>query len=260
MVDFVNSEQAEEFKSWNIPYVEDKRKANDTTTNALNRTDEWKWEPPEEEEEIKPPTAEEIEEIRRAAHEEGFAIGHEEGKSAGLEEGQKEGFEAGQKEGYEKGLAEGLEEGREIIRQQMEQWQGLNETLQHPLSMVEVELEKELMQLAVSLARSVIKTETKLNENVIFEALKSGLKVLPIRENSYQIHLHPEDLKLVKMHFSEQEIEQHNWILVESLSTTQGGCEIITENNAVDLSLERRVREVIDTFLLEQGLPNHDPQ
>lgn len=260
MKNFVEDELAKEFKSWDLPFVENERKVDNGKTNAMNRSSDWKWEPPEEEEEIKPPTAEEIEEIRKAAYEDGFAQGKEDGHAKGLEEGQTQGFEQGQKQGYEKGLEEGLNEGRDIIQQQLEQWQTLINSVQLPLSLVEQELEKELLQLSVSLARSVIKAETKINENIIFQALESGLKVLPINEKNYQILLHPEDHKLVKQHFSEDDISRHNWTLVESVSTTQGGCEIITDNNAVDLSLERRVRDVIDTFLMEQGLPNTEPQ
>ncbi|BDX07738.1 flagellar assembly protein FliH [Planctobacterium marinum] len=254
MVDFVNDEQNEEFKSFEIPYVEDQKPKFKSESNAFNKTSDWKWEPPEEEEEILPPTAEEIEAIRKAAYEEGFLQGLDEGQLKGYEEGLEKGTEEGQKKGYEQGLSEGLQEGRDIIQQQMQAWQSLNGSLQEPLTLVEAELEKELTQLAVALARSVIRTEVQLNENIIFEALKSGLKVLPIRENGYQINLHPEDLTLVKQHFSEEEIQQHNWILVESVGQSRGGCEIVTDSNAVDVSIERRVRESLDKFLLEQGL------
>lgn len=254
MTDIMQKEQAEEFQTFEIPFVEDNRPVVDAKTNAINRKSNWKWEPPEEEEEILPPTAEEIEAIRKAAYEEGFLQGLEEGQIKGHEEGLAKGLEEGQKKGYEKGLGEGLQEGRDIIQQQKEQWQVINGSLQAPLTLIEDELEKELTQLAVALARSVIRTETQINSNVVFEALKSGLKVLPIQEQHYQIHLNPQDLTLVKQHFSEAEIQQHNWVLVEALEQERGGCEIITDSNAVDVSIERRVREVLDKFLLENGL------
>jgi len=34
----------------------------------------------------------------------------------------------------------------------------------------------------------------------------------------------------------------------------RGGCDIVTTQNAVDVSVERRCREVIERFLLNQGL------
>ena len=108
--------------------------------------------------------------------------------------------------------------------------------------------------MSISLARAVIRTEIQTNENVIFEALKSGLKVLPVRENHYQIQLHPEDITLIKQHFTDAEIQQHKWVLVEAVQQARGGCEITTDSNAVDVSIERRVRDVLDKFILEQGL------
>lgn len=254
MVDIVNEEQVEEFKTFEIPFLEDNRPKYKSESNAINKNPEWKWEPPEEEEEILPPTAEEIEAIRKAAYEEGFMQGLEEGQIKGHEEGLAKGTEEGQKKGYEQGLTEGLQEGREIIIQQTEAWKSLNGSLQQPLTLIEEELEKELTQLSISLARSVIRTEIQSNQNVIFEALKAGLKVLPVREKRYQIQLHPDDITLIKQHFSETEIQQHNWILVEGLHQQRGGCEITTDSNAVDVSIDRRVRDVLDKFLLEQGL------
>ena len=254
MVDVFNEEQVEEVKAFEMPFVGEERPKFKSETNAFNKTSDWKWEPPEEEEEILPPTAEEIEAIRKAAYEEGFLQGIEEGQIKGHEEGFAKGQEEGQKLGYEQGLSEGLQEGREIIQQQTATWEGLNASLQAPLTLVEGQLEKELTQLSMSLARAVIRTEIQTNENVIFEALKSGLKVLPVRENHYQIQLNPEDITLVKQHFSEAEIQQHNWILVESVGQERGGCEITTESNAVDVSIERRVRDVLDKFIMEQGI------
>ena len=52
MVDVFNEEQVEEVKTFDIPFVEDNRTKFKTETNAINKTSEWKWEPPEEEEEI----------------------------------------------------------------------------------------------------------------------------------------------------------------------------------------------------------------
>jgi len=254
MVDVFNDKQLEDVKTFDIPFVEDNRPKYRSDTNAMNKTSEWKWEPPEEEPEILPPTAEEIEEIRKAAYEEGFLQGLEEGQIKGHEEGLAKGLEDGQKQGYEQGLTEGLEEGRDIIKAQTENWESLNASLQAPLSLVEEQLERELTALAISLARAVVRTEIMSNENVVFEALKAGLKVLPVREKHYQIQLNPEDITLIKQHFSEEEIQQHNWILVEAVQQSRGGCEIVTDANAVDVSIERRVREVLDKFMLEQGI------
>ena len=248
-------EQEDEFKAWDLPYVEDSTQSeDDKTTNAFNRKSDWKYEPPEAEEEILPPTAEEIEAIRAAAHAEGFAQGQLEGHAQGAEEGFAKGHEEGLAKGLEEGTTQGLATGEEQVQQHLNTWVSLIDSIQNPVKRVEKDLEKELVLLAVSLAKGVIRSEVKTNTDLIFQALSEGLKALPIQEKHYQIHLHPDDIQLVNNHFSPEEIIKHRWEFIESPNMSAGGCEIVTQSNAVDITVERRVKDVIDKFLLEQGL------
>ena len=228
-----------EAKAWDLPFVDDPRAARkDETTNALNKRSDWKYEPPEVEEEIKPPTAEEIEAIRQAAYDEGF----QEGKEKGFEEGKAEGLE------------QGLEEGRHQMAEQAEVWQMLAEKFHDPLSQANDETRDQLVKLAVTLAKAVIKAEVSTNQQVILQALSEGIKALPINQADYQIHMNPDDIELVKAHFGDEEIAKKGWSLVEAPAMERGGCDITTVQNAVDVSIERRCRDVIDKFLLNQGL------
>lgn len=248
-------EELEQAKSWEIPVVENpKSKADLRKTNLLNRRSDWKYEPPEEEPEILPPTAEEIEAIRQAAYEEGFEQGKQEGFEKGQEEGLQQGHEQGLAQGIEEGQTQGLEQGQAQIDELATIWQQLTDTLHHPLEKADVEVKQQLVKLSVALARSVIRKETTTSPDVILQALSEGMKALPIEEKDYQIHLHPEDLAVITSHFGEEEIQQKGWHLVEAPSAERGGCEIITKNNAVDVSIERRARQVLDKFLSEQGL------
>jgi flagellar assembly protein FliH len=254
-VDKQEAEQDDEFQAWDLPYVEDiNQAAVNNKTNAFNRKSDWKYEPPEEEIEILPPTAEEIESIREAAHTEGFSQGHQEGHAqgteVGLDKGHTDGFEKGLKEGTTQGLANGEEQ----VQQYLASWISLIDSIQNPVANVEKALEKELVLLAVSLAKGVIRSEVKTNTDLIFQALSEGLKALPIQEKNYQIHLHPDDIVLVNNHFSSEEISKHRWDFIGSPEISVGGCEIVTQSNAVDITVERRVKDVIDKFLLEQGL------
>ncbi|MDN4504400.1 flagellar assembly protein FliH [Alteromonadaceae bacterium BrNp21-10] len=256
MSDFNVDEDDGELKAWELPFVEDSNAKDDTKTNAINKRSNWVYEPPDADldEDLALPTAEEIEAIREAAFQEGF----EEGKQQGVQQGITEGTEQGKQEGHEKGLEQGLEQGlaaaEEQINELLSALKAMIDTLANPLQQVDAEVEQELVVLATSLAKSVIRTEVKTNQDVIFQALSEGLKVLPIKEQYYQIRLHPEDLQLLKQHFSDDEVERHNWQLLEAPEMTRGGCDIVTNSNAVDLSIERRTRDILDKFLLDQGL------
>jgi flagellar assembly protein FliH len=249
------NEQDEEFQAWDLPYVEDiNQEMVNNKTNAFNRRSNWKYEPPEPEIEILPPTAEEIEAIREAAYTEGFSQGQQEGHAQGAEVGLIKGHEQGFTKGLEEGITQGLVSGEEQVQQHLDSWVSLLDSLQNPVANVDKELEQELVLLAVSLAKGVIRSEVKTNIDLIFQALSEGLKALPIQEKHYQIYLHPDDIKLVNDHFSSEEIAKHHWEFIESPELSAGGCEIVTQSNAVDVTVERRVKDVIDKFLLEQGL------
>lgn len=249
-----NNTDPDDIKSWDLPYVEQLADENDVRTNALNKRSTWRYEPPEPEEEILPPTAEDLEAIREAARVEGF----EEGKKAGFEQGKQQGIEAGTLQGHEEGLAagksEGLQEGQATISEQSQIWQQLIEALHHPVDKTYDQAQQELVLLAVSLARSVIDVEVSCNHQVIIEALKKAIHTLPINETKINIRLHPDDIELIRAEFDEAHIEKQQWHLVAAPEMSRGGCDISTENNAVDYSIERRSKDVIETFLMQQGL------
>ena len=244
-------------QTWDLPTVDPSVKS--TETNALNRSREWKYEPPEIEEEVKPLTAQDIEAIRQSAYEEGLASGKEEGYEAGFTEGKETGFEAGMSEGKEQGLAQGMQSGQQQIDELARSWQNIIEQAAKPLAQVNLDLEQELVILASKLAKAVIGVEVQTQNDVLLAAISEGIKVLPIQESQYQFQMNPIDLAMVKGHFGEQTIQDNHWQLIENPSMERGGCEITTVNNAVDMSIERRSKEVFNQFLSAQGV-NHDPR
>ena len=124
-------------RSWDLPFVEDEGQKQPDKTNAINKTSDWKYEPPEPEEEVLPPTAEEIEAIRQSAWQEGF----DEGKAEGLQKGHQEGFDKGMAEGTEQGLEAGRAEGLAAAKAQIDEaaavWQSLAQKLTQPVARVD---------------------------------------------------------------------------------------------------------------------------
>ncbi|WP_100655804.1 flagellar assembly protein FliH [Alteromonas flava] len=249
-----NPDADEDIRSWELPFVEAEELIDERKTNAFNRRSDWKYEPPEAEEEILPPTAEEIEAIRAAAYQEGF----DEGKQAGYAEGHAEGLENGHAEGVtqglEEGTAQGLAAGQEQIDSLTEQWQALIKELHTPVLTTNKETQKQLVTLAVALAKAVIRREVETQPEIILTALNEAVKTLPINDRSIHIRLHPDDLAIIKGAFDEDTIKQNQWHLIATPEMARGGCDVSTESNAVDHSIERRSKAVLETFLLQQGL------
>lgn len=242
-----------ESEAWPLPPVDDNSSVDDNKTNALGKRSDWVYEPPEsiEEEEVVPLTAEEIEEIRQAAHDEGFNQGKEEGFAAGFDEGKKSGHEEGVKLGHDEGVAQGLEEGQATINQLSDDWKSLIAQLHAPLADVEKNVEEQLLHLVVKLTEAVTKQEVTINMNILSSAITTGIKALPSQEANTQILLNPNDIKRVEAEFGEDYVKEQGWRLLAAPQLEVGSCQIENSTSNVDLSIKTRLKEVLDSFLQE---------
>ena len=248
----VKPKEGDELDVWAYPSVEMEIDETTIKTNALGKKPTWRYEPPEEvDEEVVPLTAEDIEQIRQAAYEEGFNQGKEEGFSTGFDEGKKAGHEEGLKLGHEEGVETGLAEGKETIDELSKQWQTLVEQLHQPLALVENNVEQQILHLVVQLTEAIILEEAKTNPDILISAISAGMKALPSHEAQTQILLNPQDIELVEQQFTEQHISEQGWRLLPAPQLSRGSCQIENSTSNIDLSIKSRMKEVLESFLQE---------
>jgi flagellar assembly protein FliH len=249
--EIIKHDLEQETDVWSLPSVESENKVKDETTNAMGKKAAWRFEPPEDivEEEIAPLTAEDIENIRQAAFDEGFSQGKEEGFAKGHEEGKVSGHEEGVELGHKEGVETGLAEGKESIEEQSTAWQSLTEQLHKPLLEVEKNVEQQLLHLVVQLTEAITLQEAKTNPDIIIGAISAGIKALPSQEAQTQILLHPDDIKRVEKQFGADHVQEQGWRLLAAPQLVPGSCQIENSTSNVDLSIKSRMKEVLDSFL-----------
>ncbi|MFD2168154.1 flagellar assembly protein FliH [Thalassotalea euphylliae] len=243
----------EDSSVWELPNVEkEATQEEQDKTNAFGKPRGWRYEPPPEPEpEPVPLTAEEIEEIRQAAYDEGFSEGKEEGFAKGYEEGKAQGYDAGHESGQSQGLTEGLEQGQAQIEELSLKWQAQIEQLHQPLNSVEKNIEQQLLHLVVQLAEAVVHQEVKTNPDILMSAISEGIKALPSSEAQTEIYLHPEDIHLVEAQFGENYIQESAWRLLPAPQLQPGSCQIENSTSSIDLSMKTRLKQVMESFLQE---------
>jgi len=236
---------------WSLPSIDVEKQADDDKTNALGKKSSWRYEPPEELEieEVIPLTAEDIEEIRKAAFEEGFGQGKEDGFAKGFDEGRASGHEEGLKIGHDEGIETGLSEGKETIDNLSADWQSLVEQLHEPLKKVGKNTEEQLLHLVVQLTEAVTLQEAKINPDIITSAIGMGIKALPSQDAQTQILIHPDDIKRVEQQFGEEYIQEQGWRLLAAPQLEPGSCQIENSTSNIDLSIKSRLKEVLESFL-----------
>lgn len=250
-INVIKANPPEDLDVWSFPNVQAKSNAEaDSHTNALGKKRTWRYEPPEEEiAEPEPLTAEKIEEIRQAAHDEGFSQGKEEGFAKGYEEGKTQGIEEGTVQGIETGTEQGLAQGKETIDALSDNWKSLIEQLDKPLASVEKNVEEQLLNLVVQLTEAVVLQEAKTNPDILMAAINTGIKALPSNEANTQIYLHPDDIKQVEKQFGEQHIKESGWKLLPAPQLSVGSCQIENSTSNIDLQMKSRLKQVLESFL-----------
>ena len=247
----VSEHQAQELERWAYPDYSTEQEG--VAENALNYDPEWQVEPLDEEPELPPLTAADLDDIRHSAYEEGIAEGRTAGHSEGLEKGLQQGMEQGLAQGLEQGLAQGLEQGLEQGQGQIDEKVGhltqLIEKLATPLQQIDDAVEQQLVLLATSLARELIQVELKTNPQVILQTLREGIAALPMAGQQTTIQLHPEDLDIIKQAYGAEDLAQRHWTLQAEPAMNRGDLFVESGNSTVDYQMETRLRYLLEQFV-----------
>ncbi len=173
-------------------------------------------------------TVEEIEAVQKQAYDEAFA------------QGEKAGFQ----QGYEAGLKKGYEEKVHLLHKQSAELVSLLEALNEPFKALDEEVEKELITLVIGIATQLIRREIKMDPGQVVAAVREAIKVLPLSSQKISLHLHPEDVELVRSVLSLDEMSPA-WAVVEDPLITRGGCKVNTDLSHIDATVENRLAAVI---------------
>ncbi|MDH3533254.1 MAG: flagellar assembly protein FliH [Gammaproteobacteria bacterium] len=164
-----------------------------------------------------------------------------------LEALQKEAYD----EAWQKGLAEGLAAGEEASRARAARFDQLLQALSRPFDTLDASVEKQLVELAMSVVRQLFRREIRIEPTHVIGVVREAIQLLPGASRNVSVHLHPEDAHLVRKSLSSAEGELA-WAIVEDPLITRGGCKVTTENSQIDATAEARLQAVISAIAGDQ--------
>ncbi len=204
--------------------------------------------------EVQPLTAQDLEEIRQAAwsegHEEGFQLGQQEGHEQGLKSGHEEGYQQGLEQGLAQGLEEGRRQGEEAKRAEidasLQRLEQVTLELMEPIRQQRDDAEQALLNLALAVARTVIRREVSLDTSHIAQVVTEAIDSLPRGSDRIKLIVSPQDAPLVRQMVERQ---QENWTVTESADLLPGGCKVETSVSLVDYTVEKRFQLAVQQML-----------
>lgn len=176
-----------------------------------------------------------------------------------LERLQKLAWDEARAAGRKAGLEQGLAEGREEVRRQLKALKSLLDRLADPLQAVEAELDQELTELALAIAREVIGREVATAPDFILQLVPQAVKALPANGRSARVRLNPADAALLREHLPDGDGEAM-WSIIEDASISRGGCRIDTLSSSVDATLESRLAAVVERLFAHRGDGTDEPE
>ncbi|MFT5451479.1 MAG: flagellar assembly protein FliH [Enterobacterales bacterium] len=166
-------------------------------------------------------TAQNAEEIRKAAYLEGLTEGKEEGRATGLKEQQR------------------LVEQLNILLSQCQQQRGN----------FEQQLCDQLVELCISISKQVIRRELATEPEQIMAVIRESIASLPASSEKIIIKLHPEDAALVKGIYHLDDDPDIAWKIFEDPNMQRGGCIINTETSMINADLDNRIANIVSQLL-----------
>ncbi len=151
-----------------------------------------------------------------------------------------------EEEGFQQGLIRAQQKAEELQRGLLQ----LIDFFESPLQSLNEDIEHQLTHLAVTLAQQLVRRELKVEPGEIIGLIRDSVKLLPGNTRNISILLHPEDARLVRNALSlETGDEEHSWKLVEDPMITRGGCQINAPPSSINATLENRLSELAASVL-----------
>lgn len=99
--------------------------------------------------------------------------------------------------GFSDGYKQGMKSAELQMQQQLDQLSSMVNTLAAPVRCVSEEVAKEMLDLAIDIARSILKNELQLNPDLLVTFVKEAVERLPDSPERTQIAVNPQDLQLL---------------------------------------------------------------
>lgn len=153
----------------------------------------------------------------------------------------------GHAEGVAEGRAEGIAQGRAEAARELENLRRIAEQLGDEVARADEVIAKEVLDLALDLARAMLKTSLNVKPDLVLPIVGEAIRYLPSLQQPALLHLNPHDAALVKSQMAD-ELNKAGWRVVEDGQILRGGCRIETASNQIDASVQTRWQRLVEAL------------
>jgi len=155
------------------------------------------------------PTAVELEEIQRQAHDEGYQAG----------------YQAGYQPGTQRIAA-------------------LLTAMEQALQQADQDIAQDLLNLSLEVARQMVQQALKTNPEILLNTIRAAISSLPHLNHGAHLVVHPDDAKMLRASMGEK-LDHTGWKIFEDALIARGGVRVETAHSQIDATLENRWQRIV---------------
>jgi flagellar assembly protein FliH len=177
---------------------------------------------------VRLPTAEQIAQIERNAHEAGYAAGLEEGRAAGYAEGR-------------------LDAEAEATRLRV-----LAGAFSDALERMDRDIGRDLVDLALGVARQLVRETLPVRHDLVLALVRESIATMPPFTRPAQLVLNPDDVAVVREHLQSQ-LAELGWTMVGDPRVERGGCRVESSLADLDATLGTRWERIAQALASDRS-------
>jgi|SRR5690554_5836118 len=154
-----------------------------------------------------------------------------------------------QREGREEGRAEGFAQGQAEVRRLAAQIEGILDNFSQPLARLEDEVVAALGELAVRIAGGLVGRAYRADPTLLADLVGEAVDTVGGTGRDVEVRLHPEDLAELTPLLSLMPVTR----LLADPGLARGDLRVHAESVRIDGSLDARLRGVLDNVLQRTG-------
>lgn len=125
------------------------------------------------------------------------------------------------------------------------------EALSRPLAQLDDQVHEQLANLAVRIARAVVRRELRTDPAQIIGIVRTTVALLPASTQGLRVVLNPEDAALVRERLPAAGPEAA-WSIIEDPTLSRGDCRVHTDFARLDARVETRLNEALTALVGEE--------
>ena len=150
--------------------------------------------------------------------------------------------------GFQQGYNEGLEKGTAELEDRIGLLNSYLNALSRPFNEQNHQLAEYLAQLSGKIAKSIVRRELRTEPESIMALIRDSVNALSSGVRKVNIHLNPENAKLIRTLIN-TDSEEQSWNIIDDPMISRSNCKVSCDDSIVDADIETRINLIITQVL-----------